>query len=860
MPEARSQKRSPTLPELFARVVSRTPEAIAMSGPGVRLSYMELASKAQDLAANLADRGVGPGSVVALLGPRVEAAIVSMLGVLMSGAAYLPLDASDPPSRMRRLLELAEASLLLASPGAVPSGLDPWDVLDPDALPARGTPPSGPVDSAAPAYLMATSGSTGVPKLVVVPHRAVARLVRDQNYLDFGPHQVFAQVSSLAFDASTFEIWGALLNGARLSLVERSVLLDPEGLRERLRREGVTAVFLTTALFHQLTRERPDLFSGVPHVLTGGEQLDRGAVREVLAAGPPGRLLNAYGPTEATTFATTFEIPSRLGDGPIPIGSPISGTTARILDSRGNDVQPGEVGELWLGGEGLALGYFGDPGRTEECFRCPGPPGAQAHRHYRTGDMARQLPGGDLEFRGRRDGQVKVRGFRVETGEVEAALTKIQDVEAAVVKGIPGPSGMSLWGFVQSPACPYAMERSILRELEGVLPGFMIPSRITVLETLPLNRNGKIDRAALTPFDGLAESQGLQGVSPFLATVTSAFREVLGSASFGTEDHFFDAGGDSLRAMELALRLETRLRVKVSAVEIEAAPRPSELSLLLEKRLLLPLTGTLVPLSETEQGEPFLLVPTIYGHELDLLELGVVLGAPRPVYGFRCPAYSGGALPSRDLSETAALFVEDALPVVAGKPVRLVGYCDGGILAFEMARQLEERGERVEGVFMLDTFLPSAGVSRLQKLTEFLRYPFWMARRIGHRLQQDGAGGSLGRLRRHLVGLVQGRGLGYAATADEEMFGATDSLQWRVSRAFFAATRSYRPQRIRAPLVMGLTDSSEEGGMRWYRRGSWASWTTGRAGRVDVEGGHRGCLVSPAVQGLAHQITRELRL
>jgi amino acid adenylation domain-containing protein len=422
------------IPELFARQVRRGPEALAVIYGERGLTYGELDRQAEELAERLATAGVGLESRVGLCMERSPELIVGMLGILKAGGTYVPLDPEYPQERLAFLIEDAGLAALVATETA--AALLPEHGL-PTLFVAGGVGAPSPAkrgrvgEGASLAYVIYTSGSTGRPKGVEVPHRAISRLVLGTDYLQLGPADRVAQAATASFDAATFEIWGPLLNGGCVVGIPKETALDPAALEEALRRFEVTALFVTTALFHQVARDRPAAFSTLDALLFGGEAIDPRRVREVLAAGPPRRLLHVYGPTESTTFATAFRV-EEVGEAAVPIGRPIANTRLHVLDALHQPVPLGSPGELCLGGDGLARGYARQPGLTAAKW-IPDPLGGPGESLYRTGDRVRLRPDGNVEFLGRLDTQVKVRGFRIEPGEIEARLTEHPGVREAVV-------------------------------------------------------------------------------------------------------------------------------------------------------------------------------------------------------------------------------------------------------------------------------------------------------------------------------------------------------------------------------------------------------------------------------------------
>jgi amino acid adenylation domain-containing protein len=582
-----------TVGELFEERAREGPEAVALEWPGGALTYQGLARRAHGIAGALRSLGVGPGVAVALSFERSPEAVVASLGVLLAGGAYLPLDRSYPDERLGFMLADSGAAVVLVGPGAEAGA---WRRLAGGAvavrtlreLEATGRAP-GPVCAGVgpgdPACLFYTSGSTGRPKGVVIRHRGIVRLVADADYLRLGPADRTAQTSSLSFDAATFEIWGALLGGGVLVLVERDVLLSPPELAADLAARRLTVVFLTTALFNQVAREAPEAFAPLDAVLFGGEAADPEAVRRALEERPPRRLLHAYGPTENTTYSTWFEVREVPAEArTVPIGRPIAGSTAYVLDSWGRPAPPGAPGELAVGGAGLAAGYHRRPAWTAAAFVPdpfdPLPGGVPGSRLYRTGDLARWLPGGALEFLGRTDFQVKIRGFRIEPGEVEAVLAGHPGVaRAAVVAREDRPGERRLVAYATAGEGGRLEADELLGYLRDRLPGFMVPAACLVVDDLPLTPSGKVDRRALPAAEPAAPDEA--GAAPGTATealVARTFAQVLDRASVPLDRSFFDLGGHSLLATRVVSKLRSALGLEVPVRAVFDHPTARELA------------------------------------------------------------------------------------------------------------------------------------------------------------------------------------------------------------------------------------------------------------------------------------------
>jgi amino acid adenylation domain-containing protein len=551
--------REHSLTALFRAQVERAPERVALSQGERRLTYVELERQSDRLARALMALGVGRGDHVALLLARSPELIVTLLGILKAGAAYLPLPRGLPPERFtwtwhdgRVRVLVADASLGTLHEHA-PGPVLRLDREDLPAAPDAAVPEHCCGDDVA--CVLYTSGSTGTPKGVIVPHRAIARLCLGATYARFDDI-VMLHSSAVAFDAATFEIWAPLLNGGRVALAPS----DDLGLTEigaTLAREGVDSAFFTTGLFNALVDEQLDSLRPLRQVLTGGEAASNAHMAAGLRGLPGLVVINGYGPTESATFATTWRLTEPPADAPVPIGRPIENTTAYVLDEWLEPLPPGVEGELCLGGDGLAHGYLGRPALSAECF-VPEPFGASGARLYRTGDRARRRPDGVLEFLGRRDGQVKVRGLRIELGEIEAVLARHPGVRrAAAVVQRPADGGARVVAFAV-PDNAHVAVHELEAHLERELPAYMRPGCVALVETLPLNRNGKVDRHALAeqPLEAARARPAPEAcATPTERQVAAIWSELLHVPAPGRTEDFFALGGHSLAAMQVLARV-----------------------------------------------------------------------------------------------------------------------------------------------------------------------------------------------------------------------------------------------------------------------------------------------------------------
>ncbi|MGW9595207.1 non-ribosomal peptide synthetase, partial [Streptomyces chartreusis] len=727
-----------TLTELVARRIAAAPDAVALvhadpDGALVSTTYADLDAAANRLAHLLAGRGIGRGDLVALCLERGPATVTALLAIARTGAAYLPLDPAYPAERMRGMLADSGARLLLTQE-SLARALDPFRaelvVLDDPAV--RGslvhlpvTPPA--VVPPAPddlLYVIYTSGSTGRPKGVAVSHRAAARLVQALPELEFTARDTFLYFAPVAFDASTFEIWGPLTQGARLAICPPGPA-DPEALGEFCGRAGVSVAFLTTQFVNAVADTRPAALAPLRILLTGGEAHSRDHLERLRAALPDTRVYNVYGPTETTTFATLQDL-AAAEDAPVsvPIGLPIGDTCAYVLDEALRPVPRGVVGELYLGGPGLALGYLGRPAASAERFvACPfGEPG---ERMYRTGDLVRWDSRGRIDYVGRADQQVKIRGFRIEPGEIERHLTAHADVARAAVLAPTGPGGQRhLVAYVVPADGRAAPEPGDLRaHLARTLPGYMVPGAFVTLADMPLTPNGKLDVRALpaaeaAPADRVVRAPGTEAERVLCAAVA----EVLGVGPVGPDDGFFALGGDSLKAI-LLVGAAGRAGVRISLAAVfehrtlralaesgEVARRSGAAPLGLVAQFPAPLQGVadalgpMLPIRPTGSRPPLFCVHGGLGFGIPFAALVEHLDSEQPVFALQARGLGGDEPLPRDLAEVADEYVERIRGVQPSGPYHLLGWSYGGVVAHEMAVRLRAAGEEVAYLANLDAF------------------------------------------------------------------------------------------------------------------------------------------------------------
>lgn len=587
--------------DLFERAAHAFPEACAALQSGVApLSYRELNERSARLAKRLNAAGCGPGCFVAIGAGRSIDALVAVVAIVRSGAAYVPIDPSYPAAQIRFMLADAAPRLIIAN-AAMRAVLDTefsgevlapiWHLEDAAASPSElgetsqeWTFTRGEAD---PIYAMYTSGSSGKPKGVVVPHRAVARLVLGQDYCRLSGSETVLQLAPLGFDASTFEIWGALLNGGCLAIVasERPSIGEIAGV---MRTHGVTTAWLTAGLFHLMVDSEIETLAGLRQLLAGGDVLSPDHVRRFVAAAPNCRLINGYGPTENTTFTCCATItagtwPSKT----VPIGRAIAGTRVFIVDEQMMPVPSGGEGQLVAAGEGLAIGYLGNPELTREKFvEAPYP---IAERVYLTGDLVRECANGEIEFLGRLDRQVKIAGKRVEPGEIEQALRACDGISDAAVIVDQTPSGVKrLLAFVGVGGSTASEEMRAVAQRAGLhlretLAEHLWPATVFPVAALPITVNGKIDRdSLLAQLDSERTAAAVPSSgSDWERRIAALWQDVLGLGSVGLDESFFDLGGKSLQLMEVHAALERMVAAPIEITAMFARPTVRQLAALL---------------------------------------------------------------------------------------------------------------------------------------------------------------------------------------------------------------------------------------------------------------------------------------
>ena len=801
---------------LFETQAERTPDDLALDWQERRLSYGELNRRANQLAHYLRGLGVGPAVPVGLCVERSPEMVVAMLGILKAGGTYVPLDPSYPRERLALMLEDTRAPVVLTQEhlvaaivgqGAEAICLDQdWEKIGRES---EENPVNRP-EATDLAYVMYTSGSTGSPKGVGVPHRAIIRLVCNTDYVHLRPGDRIAQASTVSFDAATFEIWGALLNGGVLVGVPADVMLSPGELAARIRQQQIDVLFLTTALFNELAALDATTFRMARDLLFGGENVDPLWVREVLRNGPPRRLLHVYGPTESTTFTTWHEV-QEVAEGArtVPIGRPVANTQVYLLDGNLQPVPVGVPGELYIGGDGLAVGYWSDADLTRAKF-VPDPfSGDSGSRLYRTGDLARYLPDGIIEFIGRRDHQVKLRGFRIELGEIEAVLGQHPGVgEAVVVVREERPGDRRLVGYVVGKGEVEPEGEELRQFLRDRLPEYMVPAVLVRLDDFPLTPSGKVDRSVLPAPQREQRSEEGEVLVPRDAVelrLTRMWEALLGVQPVGLQDDFFEVGGHSLLAVRLFAEIEQTFGKKLPVAILFREPTIEGLAEVIRREDPSVASSSLVVIQPGGSNPPFFCVHAFGGSVLRYRELASLLGPDQPVYGLQAKGLDGREAPHTRIEDMAEYYIEAVRDVQPTGPYYLGGFCYAGLVAFEMARQLYDQGEQVGLVALFDAEAPlprglRAPLWHPASAFRFLcNLPAWMSNNPPHRYGQV--------LKRTQARLWRKAGIAwrrwvYGAESPQARFSIEDLLgdlshisegARNVADAHLTATRRYRP-------------------------------------------------------------------
>ncbi len=857
--------------QLFEAQVERTPEAIALVFEHERLTYGELNRRANQLAHHLRALGVGPEVPVGLCLEPSLAMIVGLLGILKAGGMYLPMDPAYPKQRLSFMLDDAQVPVLLTQERLL-AGLpehqaravcldSAWDAIARESA----ENPISPAMADNVAYVIYTSGSTGKPKGVLVSHRSIADHSRDvQRYYELDSSDRVLQFASLSFDVSLEQILPALIVGAQLVLA-RADAWHTDELHKLISEFGLTVLNLPTAYWQELAREWANIAELDPNIrprlfIVGGDaMLPDGLTLWKRTPVNSARLLNAYGPTETTITATAFEVTPRFCENAsvqrIPIGRPLANTEIYILDRYGNPVPVGAPGELYIGGGRLARGYFNRPDLTAEQF-VPHPfsaePGA---RLYKTGDLARYLPDGNIEFLGRTDQQVKIRGFRIELGEVEAELRQhpaVRDAAVLAREDAPGEKRLAAYLVAERESCPSAHElRSFLRHK---LPEYMVPAVFVPLDVLPLTPSGKLDRGALPPPGRLRPELEKAFVAPRNALeiqIAHLWEEVLDVRPIGVTDNFFELGGHSLAAVRLFALMENRLGERLPLTAVFQGATVEHLASIVRNHTKPASRSCLVPIQPGGSKRPLFLMHPAGGHVFPYVHLAQYLGFDQPCYGLQGRGLEDGQDPHTRIEDMAAYYIDALRTVQPEGPYFLGGWSMGGVVAFEMAQQLYAQGQGVALLALLDARIPTPGAECAEEdfeatlLSDFLRYfdLSFESRAVPGQLPKD-------ELLARVLGEANRAGLVPADIKPSQALRFIELL-----KADFRATRNYALHRYPGRITL-FKANQELGETSLDPTLGWSNWAGGGVEVHLVAGNHATMVYKPHVEMLAEKLRR----
>ena len=700
------------LPQLLEDSFARNPHATAVECLGQSLTYADLDVRSNQIARILLRKGAGPHVLVGLCLERSVEMVVALLGILKAGAAYVPLDPSYPSDRIKYVLDDARVKILVTQPGLTTS-LPPTSAeivtVDPEWREFHSEDP-GPVaagiESDNLAYVIYTSGSTGRPKGVQLEHRSVVNfLCSMRRNPGMTASDVLVAVTTLSFDIAGLEMYLPLLVGGKLVVASRDVTMDGRLLMQLLEQSGATIMQATPTTWRVLLESGWKGDSKLK-VLVGGEALPADLARQLSRC--CSSVWNMYGPTETTIWSSVYKVEGTEAK-LVPIGKPIANTTFYILDENRQPVPEGAEGELYIGGEGIARGYFERDALTAEKFVHDPFSSVPAARMYRTGDLARHKQDGNVEFLGRIDHQVKVRGFRIELGEIEAVLEQYNGLNQAVVIAREDSHGDKRLVAYVVPSAPNSVTSAALREhAQKQLPDYMVPSAFVRMPKLPLTPNGKVDRKALpapnvsdfaTAFDYIAPRDETE------RKLVRLWEDVLGISPIGVTASFFDLGGRSVLAARLFTKILQTFGKELPLSTLFQSPTVELLAKELQPVRRIAEYKTVVPIQEGGSLPPFFCVHGGAGSTLFLHQLANQLGPAQPFYGIEPEGMDGKPFQRPTVEEMAAHYLGEIRKVQPNGPYYLGGYCFGGLVAFEMARKLDERGEDVALVALFSAAL-----------------------------------------------------------------------------------------------------------------------------------------------------------
>ncbi|MGH7410405.1 MAG: non-ribosomal peptide synthetase, partial [Candidatus Methylomirabilis sp.] len=862
--------------ELFEEQVDCSPAAAAVIFEKQQLTYQELNARANQLAHYLRKRGVGPETLVAICTDRSLEMVVGVLGILKAGGAYVPLDPTYPRERLAFMLEDTQARVLLTQRRLVaelPEHRAAVICLDTDwpSISRESQQTVTRMTTAAHlAYVIYTSGTTGKPKGVMVEHANLCHYVHALRLsVDIADNDVYLHTASIAFSSSVRQLMLPLSRGAAVVIASSERLGDPVSLFEMIKLAKVSVIDIVPSYWRNcadaLVRLAPEsrarlLDNELRLILSASEVLWSDVPRNwTFGFGHTARLVNMFGQTETTGIVSVFPIPRKdeAGLEVVPIGRPIANTEIYLLDQQLRPVPAGVAGEVYIGGRGVGRGYLNRPDLTAEKFipdTVGGKPGA---RLYKTGDMARYQPTGDIEFLGRSDNQLKIRGHRVEPGEIESVLGQHVAVRESVVlarEDVPGDKRLIAYVVVDGRQAPSTGElHSLLKEK---LPGYMVPSAFVLLDGLPLTPNGKVDRGALPMPDPMRPELERRYVAPrdtLERQLAKIWERVLRVQPVGVRDNFFDLGGHSLLAVRLFSQIENFTGKTLPLVTLFQAPTVEQLAAILRQEGWSPPWSSLVAIQPGGSRPPFYCVHGAGGNVVGYRDLGRLLAPDQPVYGLQSQGLDGKHPPHTRVEDMAAQYIQEIRAFQPEGPYFLGGLSSGGLIAFEMAQQLHTQSQRVALLALFDTY------------------------NTGYEASLRAAIGFLGRRIRFQIGNLLRLGPNYFRQRKRTVLRKIRGRIWRVKYRFYEGVRRPLPRALQnvyeanglaarqyAPQVYAgrvtLFRASDRGLERFYE--PLLGWGGLAAGGVEVhviQGGHTTMVSEPHVRALADELRTCLR-
>jgi amino acid adenylation domain-containing protein len=702
-----SYPRDCTITQLFEKQVDARPDAVCLKDDTRAYTYRQVEQWSNRFASVLRQRGVECGVYVPILMERSLEYVIAALGVLKAGATYVPLDVAAPAARLEHMVNVTSPRLVITtttSHARLPATQTEkllFDQLDlSEANWDRVSWKSSDI-----ANVIFTSGSTGIPKGVMLPHRSVVHLTHN-SYLPFAPDDVYLFLSSVAFDTSNLEMWSPLLSGATLAISPDGPF-DFDQIRRRIRRHGVTRLWLTSTLFNAVVDADPELLRGLKTLIAGGEVLSPAHMRRAIEFSPATHFVNGYGPTECSTFTTTNPVPKvSATQSSIPIGRPLDHAVAITLDIHGQPVDTGFAGELFIAGDGMSLGYLGDESLTASKFDMLSPFGTP-ERFYRSGDLVRLLDEGELDFVARMDQQVKLRGYRIDLGEIEAAVMKFPRVArcAVLVRGKNADKHLLLCVVPATGEIETGALRAHLRQL---VPEYMVPRDIHNVAQLPVTINGKLDRPALEKLIGNSQpamSPSQQPADDIERAILKVFSSVLGAQDLPVDVGLVGLGFNSLSIVDLSLRLKRDFGARCPNLTLTGNPSARDLARIVRGD---PINAgakprLLVPMPSSGGAAPMFIVPGIWGDPFEMRYLAKAVGQDRPVFTLRAHGLGPQEEPRSTIPEIAADYASALEEAYPEGPVHLMGYSFGATVAYELVQQLLARRRKVRFLGLIDS-------------------------------------------------------------------------------------------------------------------------------------------------------------